>query len=50
MERYVGRKTELIVKILKYKRADYGKEIVVILAKQLKEVCGSGWSNKQLRH
>lgn len=36
--------------ILGNKRAEYGKEIVVSLARQLKEEYGSGWSDKQLRH
>ncbi|WP_199562683.1 DUF1016 N-terminal domain-containing protein [Pedobacter chinensis] len=36
--------------ILKDKRAEYGKCVVVSLAKQLEIEYGSGWSEKQLRH
>ena len=36
--------------ILRHKRADYGKEIVVSLARELTAQYGSGWSAKQLRH
>ncbi|MBK9247844.1 MAG: hypothetical protein IPM69_06955 [Ignavibacteria bacterium] len=36
--------------ILHNKRADYGKEIVVSLTRQLNEEFGTGWSDKQLRH
>jgi len=36
--------------ILHKKRAEYGKQIVISLAKQLREEYGSGWSEKQLRH
>lgn len=32
------------------KRAEYGKQIVVILSKQLTDEYGRGWSEKQLRH
>ncbi|MEI8084741.1 MAG: PDDEXK nuclease domain-containing protein [Paludibacter sp.] len=36
--------------ILKEQRAEYGKQIVLTLAKQLEVVYGSGWSEKHLRH
>ena len=36
--------------ILKDQRAEYGKQIVVSLARQLELKYGSGWSEKQLRH
>ena len=44
----IGRRIN--IEILENKRASYGKEIVVMLSKQLKEVYGTGWSDKQLRH
>ncbi|WP_299735469.1 PDDEXK nuclease domain-containing protein [uncultured Endozoicomonas sp.] len=36
--------------VLKGERADYGKEIITELAKQLTAAFGRGWSNKQLHH
>ena len=36
--------------ILKNKRADYGKQIIVLLSQKLTEEYGKGWSDKQLRH
>ncbi|MBF0493182.1 MAG: DUF1016 family protein [Deltaproteobacteria bacterium] len=36
--------------VLQDKRAEYGKQIVVSLARQLEEEYGSGWGEKQLRH
>ena len=36
--------------ILKNKRAEYGKQIVASLSRQLTQEYGSGWSVKQLRH
>lgn len=36
--------------ILKNKRAEYGKQIVVSLTKQLTEQFGKGWDDKTLRH
>ena len=36
--------------MLKDKRAEYGKQIVVSLARQLTMEYGRGWSEKQLRH
>lgn len=36
--------------ILKERRAEYGKQIVATLARQLSTEYGSGWSEKQLRH
>lgn len=38
------------VEVLQEKRAEYGKQIVVILSKQLTDEYGGGWSEKQLRH
>jgi predicted nuclease of restriction endonuclease-like (RecB) superfamily len=37
------------IEILQGSRADYGKQIVVSLAKQLTSEYGSGWGDKQLR-
>jgi len=36
--------------ILKNERAEYGKQIVSTLSRQLNEEYGRGWSEKQLRH
>ena len=36
--------------ILGNKRAEYGKEVVNSLSKNLTEEYGKGWSEKQLRH
>ena len=36
--------------ILKNKRAEYGKQIVVSLSRQLTNEYGKGWSEKLLRH
>ncbi|MCD6229529.1 MAG: DUF1016 family protein [Candidatus Diapherotrites archaeon] len=36
--------------ILKNRRAEYGKQIVESLSKQLTEEYGAGWSAKQIRH
>ncbi len=36
--------------VLKDKRAEYGKQIVISLARQLEQEYGKGWSEKQLRH
>lgn len=36
--------------ILKNQRAEYGKQIVATLARQLQAEYGNGWSEKQLRH
>lgn len=36
--------------ILKNNRAEYGKQIIISLARQLTEEYGTGWSEKQLRH
>jgi len=38
------------IEILNNQRAEYGKQIVYTLAKQLETEYGSGWSEKQLRH
>lgn len=42
--------TRINHEILKDQRAEYGKQIVVSLARQLQTEYGSGWSEKQLRH
>ena len=34
--------------ILKSKRAEYGKQVIVLLAQQLRAVYGRGWSQRQL--
>ena len=36
--------------ILQNKRAEYGKEIVATVSRQLVEKYGSGWNEKTLRH
>jgi hypothetical protein len=36
--------------ILKSRRADYGKQIVILLSQKLTEEFGKGWSDKHLRH
>jgi len=36
--------------ILENKRAEYGKQIIELLSKQLTEEYGAGWSKKQIRH
>ena len=36
--------------VLKEQRAEYGRQIVVLLARQLETEYGRGWSEKQLRH
>jgi len=36
--------------VLKEQRAEYGRQIVVSLARQLETEYGKGWSEKQLRH
>lgn len=36
--------------VLKGERADYGKQVIAGLAKQLTETFGKGWSKKQLHH
>lgn len=36
--------------ILQNKRAEYGKEIILTLSRQLEKDYGKGWSEKQLRH
>jgi phosphoribosylformimino-5-aminoimidazole carboxamide ribonucleotide (ProFAR) isomerase len=36
--------------VLKNKRAEYGKQIVVSLSRQLVEKYGNGWDAKTLRH
>lgn len=36
--------------ILEHKRAQYGKQIIAILAQQLTLSYGKGWSEKNLRH
>jgi predicted nuclease of restriction endonuclease-like (RecB) superfamily len=36
--------------VLQNQRAEYGKEIVVTLSRQLSSEFGKGWSEKQLRH
>ena len=36
--------------ILNNKRADYGEQVVVSLAKELQELYGKGWSKQQLLH
>jgi len=36
--------------VLKNSRAEYGKQVVVLLAQQLSEEYGKGWGEKQLRH
>lgn len=38
------------IEILNNQRAEYGKQIVNTLAKQLETEYGTGWSEKQLRH
>ena len=40
----------ILLEILKDKRAEYGKQIIISLSKQLTEEHGNGWSDKQLRH
>ncbi len=42
--------TRINSEVLQQQRAEYGKEIVVSLARQLTQEFGSGWSEKQLRH
>lgn len=44
----IGRKIK--TEILKNKRAEYGKQIVASLSRQLTLEYGKGWSEKQLRH
>lgn len=36
--------------ILLSRRADYGKQIVILLSQKLTEEFGKGWSDKHLRH
>jgi len=36
--------------ILQNKRAEYGKEIILTISRQLEKDYGKGWSEKQLRH
>lgn len=36
--------------VLKDQQAEYGKQIIVSLARQLQSEYGNGWSEKQLRH
>ena len=36
--------------ILQNKRAEYGKQIISTLSKELTQEYGKGWSEKQLRH
>jgi predicted nuclease of restriction endonuclease-like (RecB) superfamily len=36
--------------ILKNKRAEYGKQVITTLARELSEKYGKGWSEQQLRH
>ena len=36
--------------VLKEQRAEYGRQIVLSLARQLETEHGRGWSEKQLRH
>lgn len=44
----IGRRIN--IEILNEKRADYGKQIVATLSRQLQIEYGNGWSEKQLRH
>jgi len=36
--------------VLKDKRAEYGKQIIISLSQQLTKIYGRGWSEKHLRH
>ena len=45
---HVGRRIR--VDVLKEERADYGKQVVLLLAEKLTRQFGRGWSDKQLRH
>lgn len=38
------------IEVLGNQRAEYGKQIILSLSKQLTEEYGNGWSDKQLRH
>lgn len=40
----------ILVEILKDKRAEYGKQVIISLSEQLTNEYGNGWSDKQLRH
>ncbi len=42
--------TRINADVLKNKRAEYGKQIVVSLTRQLTEKYGTGWDEKTLRH
>ena len=44
----VGRR--IYSEVLKGERAEYGQQLLVLLAKQLTREVGKGWSEKQLRH
>jgi len=45
---HVGK--QLYAEILQHKRAEYGKQVVLSLAKQLTSEYGKGWSERQLRY
>ncbi len=45
---HIGRRIN--TEILHDKRAEYGKQIIANLSKQLTSEFGNGWSEKQLRH
>lgn len=38
------------LEVLKNRRAEYGKQVLVLLSHKLTEIYGRGWSEKQLRH
>ncbi len=40
----------VLVEVLKDKRAEYGKQVIISLSEQLTKEYGNGWSDKQLRH
>ena len=44
----IGKRINL--EVLQNKRAEYGKQIVVSLTRQLTEKYGKGWDEKTLRH
>ncbi len=45
---HVGRRIR--IDVLKDERADYGKQVLLLLAEKLTHQFGRGWSDKQLRH
>lgn len=45
---HIGKKIKLVV--LKDKRAEYGKQVIINLSKKLTLEYGKGWSKQQLQH